>query len=252
MNTLSVSYVPQLGTGAAEHNNDCGSASTLMLLRTYGLAKTTTVDQLYNSMIPAGDTALSFNTMQSKMASYGLKTEWRVDTTMEITFGFLKNKKPLLALIHYATLVDAGVTEKINFRGAHFLVITGIDLDYVFINDPYRTDNKTNIAVPIDIFEKAWKESILDGNSSSSCVIPIIPIKDLSVVVPPIPPVNDSYALTIKGLNVRGGPSTNYPILRIIWQAQTPVIHCSGPITNGYIRLTDKSGYVFFSYLIKV
>lgn len=248
MNTLPVSYVSQLGTGAAEHNNDCGSASALMLLRTYNLAKNTTVDQLYNSMTPIEDTALGFGAMQSRMASYGLKTEWKADMLIETTFGFLRTKKPVLALIHYAPLVDAGVTEKVNFRRAHFLVITGIDLDYIFINDAYRTDNKANIAVPIDIFEKAWKESILDGNIASSCVIPTVPIKDLSVV---IPPVNDSYALTVKGLNVRGGPSTDYPILRIIWQAQTPVIHCSGPITNGYIQLTDKSGYVYFAYLIK-
>ncbi|MBE3085087.1 MAG: hypothetical protein IMZ64_02590, partial [Bacteroidetes bacterium] len=73
-NILPVVYVPQLLSGALEHANDCGSSSTLMLLKTYSLAKDVTVDQFYNSIHPSGDTALSAGDMQSKMKKYSLNT----------------------------------------------------------------------------------------------------------------------------------------------------------------------------------
>jgi len=69
MNTLSVSYVPQLGIEADEHNNDCGASSSLMLLRSYSLAKEVTVDQIYNLIKPSGDSALSAGELQVRMAS---------------------------------------------------------------------------------------------------------------------------------------------------------------------------------------
>ena len=164
MNILPVVYVSQLMNGALEHNNDCGSASSLMLLRTFNLANDVSVDQFYNSIIPSGDMALSVGQIQSRMASYGLATDWKVDQVPELVFSYLRSRKPILALIHYGTLVDAGFTEKTGFRGGHFLVITGIDLDNIFIDDPYRDDAKTNIPVPIATFMKAWTDANIDGN----------------------------------------------------------------------------------------
>jgi hypothetical protein len=206
MNILTVKYVSQLMNGSLEHNNDCGSASSLMLLNTYNLANGVTVDQFYNSIHPSGDTALSAGEMQTKMASYGLKNTWKVGTTIENVYGLLRSKKPPLALIHYAPLVDAGVTEKTTFRGAHFLVITGLDLASVYVNDPYRTDGKTNVAVPVSVFEQAWRECSLDGNPNNGAIIPIQPISDLSVVTPPTPTI--AYVVNISLLNVRSTPSS--------------------------------------------
>jgi hypothetical protein len=246
MNTLSVYYVSQIMTGALEHNNDCGAASSLMLLGTYNLAKDITVDKFYNSIVPAGDTALSVGSIQTKMASYGLQTDWKVDNNIETLFYYLRNHKPALALIHYAPLVDAGVTEKKGFRGAHFIVVTGIDLENVYINDPYRTDGKINVAVPIAVFESAWKQCSLDGNPTGGCIVPKLPIQDLAVV---IPPTNDGYYLLVNGLNVRSGPSNTYPLVRTIWKANEPLIHAlTASISNDYIRLTDLSGWVCLRY----
>jgi GH25 family lysozyme M1 (1,4-beta-N-acetylmuramidase) len=250
MNILDVKYVSQLIDGALTHNNDCGSASSLMELNTYGLAKGVTVDQFYDSIVPSGDYALNVDDMQSKMLSYGLKTDWFVNTSMEDVYGYLKSHRPILALVHYGTLVDAGVTEKIGFRGGHFLVITGIDLDNVYINDPYRTDGQTGVMVPISVFEKCWKDCSIDGNPVGGCLVPKLPIQDLGVIAPPT--TNDEYYLVVNGLNVRSGPSTSYPLIRTIWRSKQPIVHCIAlSISGDYIQLSDLSGWVWFTYVIK-
>jgi uncharacterized protein YraI len=155
----------------------------------------------------------------------------------------------MLALIHYAPLVDAGVTQKTGFRGAHFIVITGIDLDYVYINDPYRTDGKTNVAVPISVFEQAWAQCSIDSNPVGGAIIAKLSIRDLSVVVPP---ANDEYYVMVNGLNVRTMPSGNAALVRTIWRSTEPVVHAlASSLTNGYVRLTDLSGWVFSEYLKK-
>jgi hypothetical protein len=248
MNTLNIKYVSQIMTGALEHNNDCGSASSLMLLNTYNLANETTVDGFYNKIVPSGDIALNAGSMQVAMSSYGLKTDWKVDMTMAQCFENLRNKKPILALVHYGTLVDAGVTQKTGFRGAHFLVVTGIDLENIFVNDPYRDDGVTNVPVPHKTFEKAWADCTLDGNPQGGCVIPKLPIQDLSVPVP----VNDEYYLIVNGLNLRSGPSGNFTLIRTIWKTSEPIIHVdASSLTNEYVQLTDKTGWVYFAYLKK-
>jgi GH25 family lysozyme M1 (1,4-beta-N-acetylmuramidase) len=237
MNILPVKYVSQIITGALSHTNDCGAASSLMLLRTYNLANSVTVDQFYDSIYPSGDSALSVGDMQTKMASYGLKNTWKVGTIIENVFGFLKDKKPLLALIHYAPLVDAKVTQKTGFRGAHFVVITGIDLENIYIDDPYRDDGKVNVAVPISVFEQAWRECSLDGNPNNGCIIPNLPIQDLSTTIPPTN--GTTYVVNVNVLNVRSSPNSSSSANLI------------GTVTKGteVVITTVASGWAFFSFL---
>lgn len=255
MNILPVVYVSQLTGESGEHNNDCGAASSLMLLRTYNLANTVTVNQFYNSIYPSGDYALSASQMQSKMAGYGLKTTWKVDMTIENCFTSLREKKPILALIHYGALVDAGVTERTSFRGAHFLVVTGIDLESVYLHDPYRTDGEIDIVVSHSVFELAWSQCTLDGNPVGGAVIPILPIQDLSVPQP----VGVKYAIisNVNGLNVRSQPNQYSSLVKTIWRTVTPYVYCTGTPTwtppgmanDLYIQLQDLSGWVYYNYL---
>jgi hypothetical protein len=251
---LIIEYVSQLLNGALEHNNDCGSASSLMLLRTYNLAKDVTVDQFYNSIHPSGDTALSVGDMQTKMASYGLKNVWKIGNTVEQLYGYLRNRLPALCLIHYAPLVDAGVTEKTGFRGAHYIVSTGIDLDSVYINDPYRTDSKTNVAVPITVFQNAWSQCSLDGNPQNGCIIPTLPIQDLSVTPPP--PSGTAYIVNANLLNVRSTPNSSSSA-NIIGQlpngTRVYIDNISGDWGHfAYMTQFPNGGWVYMYYLTKV
>ena len=255
-NLLPVWYVSQIGSGANSHANDCGGASSLMLLGTYNLAQNITVDKFYDSIVPSGDRPLSAGDMQIAMSRYGIKTEWRVDMTMEQMFGYLRNEKPILALVHYGTLVDAGVTQRKGFRSGHFLVVTGIDLENVYVDDPYRDDGLMNIAVPHAVFEKCWRDCVLDGNPVGGCVIPKLSIQDLNI---PVPPNTDEYYIVsmyngrpVNAINVRLEADGNSTLVRTIWRTNEPVVRAiASSITNGYIRLADLSGYVWFEFLKK-
>jgi hypothetical protein len=249
MNTLPVSYVSQLGLDADYHSNDCGAASSLMLLRTYGLSKTETVNHFFDEAEPTGDVGLYVGVMQFEMAERGLKNEWKGNLVRGDVFTYLSNKKPLLALIHYAPLVNAKVTQFTSFGLAHFITITGADLDSYFINDPYRNDGKTNVAVPITVFEQAWAQANIDMNPVGGAIIPLLPIQDLST----LPPATDEYKLLVNGLYVRSLPSGTSTLLRTIWKTITPTIHVlAETLNNGYVRLSDGSGWVWMAYIQKI
>jgi uncharacterized protein YraI len=68
---------------------------------------------------------------------------------------------------------------------------------------------------------------------------------------PPVhPPTNDEYTLTVNGLNVRSGAGSNYALLRTIYRYKQPTVHILiNTLQNGYVQLTDLSGYVYYAYL---
>ena len=251
MNSLPVVDRSQLGPGADAHHNDCGPASDAMLLRTYNLAMQITVDELYNQLVPAGDVPISASALMRQMQSYGLKTVWYIETKTDQVYGYLRGRRPVLALVHYGALVDAGYTQFKGFRAGHFLVIRGIDLDNYYINDPYRSDGMFNIPVPIAVFEKAWKDCTIDGNPVGGCLVPVLPIQDLAV--PPVP-VSDLYAIipSVQAINVRAAPDQNAVWVRTIFKADDPTVRVKAEtLTNGYVRLSDLTGWVWFAYLQK-
>jgi len=252
MNILPVVDRSQIGPGADEHHNDCGPASDAMLLRTYNLAMQVTVDELYNQLVPAGDVPISASALMRQMTSYGLKTTWYIETKTDQVYGYLRARRPVLALVHYGTLVDAGFTQFTSFRAGHFLVITGIDLDNYFVSDPYRSDGKYDVAIPIAVFEKAWKDCTIDGNPVGGCIVPILPIQDLAI--PPVP-VSDVYAIipSVQAINVRAEPYQLADHVRTIFKSDEPTVRVQAEtLTNGYVRLSDLTGWVWFAYLKKV
>lgn len=245
MNVLPVPYISQILEGALSHNNDCGPTSALMLAQTYKLCLTMTPDQVYNNIQPSGDVPIFTRQLQVWLASLGLKNN-SLSLTLHDLFDFLVQKKPIIALIHYATLVNSGLTQQKGFRGAHFVIVTGIDIENIAINDPYRTDQSGfNQPIPINIFMQSWKEAILDNNLPYCALIPQFPICDLSTH----PTIWTDYDIIPNGIYVHPRPDENSPILRVAWKGEIlPIIEIIG--TTGYARMTDGN-CVWFAFLKK-
>jgi hypothetical protein len=252
---LQVAFVSQLGLGADSHNNDCGAAGSLMLLKTYGLAKEVTVDQFFDLVEPAGDNGLYVDSMQAAMEKYGLRNQWKIGLNRGDIFTTLSQYKPILSLIHYAPLVDAKVTQFTGFRGPHFVVITGIDLDYIYIHDPDRNDGKVNVQIPIMAYEEAMAQAYLDGNPTGGGIIPLLPIQQIPV---PPSPTGTPYVMAvvngvqIQGINVRALPTSNSTLVKTLWRKVNPVtvvyiVAISADQLWG--RLLDNSGWVYMPYL---
>jgi hypothetical protein len=250
MNTLPVPYISQIAPGALKHNNDCGPTSSMMTLNAYKLALGVTVDDFYDSLQPSGDAAISVAQLQTGMLNYGLKNEWKVDLTPNLIYSYLSVGRPMIALTHYAPLVDAHLTQKTNFRGAHFVVLTGIDVKGVSMKDPYRDDGVMDVEVPLAVWMQAWKEANLDGNPQYGAIIPLLPIQDLSNV-PPTPTAKPcTLAVGINGINVRSQPTSASTLVRTIWRsgANTPVFYVDG-VSGEWSHLRDGGGYVFTQYI---
>ena len=253
MNILPVPYVSQLQQGALGHNNDCGAAAVLMILRAYGLRKDYTVDQLYDSIQPSGDVYLSVSGMMSAMLSAGLKSEWKAGISINNLFGILVEKKPAIALIHYGRLVDAGLTQRTSFRGAHFLVVNGMDITSVYLKDSYRDDGKESVEVPINIFQEVWTQCNLDGNPNSGAIVPSLPISNLPVT-PPVIGLGYAFKSTVDAINVRAQPTVSSTWIKAISRKDFPVLYITkiAGIYNNWGFLATGEGWICLDYFVKV
>jgi GH25 family lysozyme M1 (1,4-beta-N-acetylmuramidase) len=245
MNVLQVPYVSQIVPGALMHNNDCGAASALLVLRAYQLANDTTVDQIYDKIQPSGDTALSAGGMMTLLASYGIKNQWVAGVHIHDMYDPLVARCPIVALIHYAPLVKAGLTEKTGFLGAHFVVVIGMDVKYIYIHDPYTTGAGCT-AVPVAVFEQCWAEAELDGNPDHAAIVMTLGIQDLSN--PASQPIGIKYALNVNGINVRYGPGSTFALVKTLWKVSTPTVVIV-KVSGDWGQLSDLSGWVYVPYL---
>jgi len=254
MNILPVPYVSQRLPGALQHSNDCGAASTLMVLNAYNLGKDLTVDKFYDKIYPNGDVPLSVHDLQAMLSTYKVKNKWLADMQIHDLLDILIEQCLAIALIHYAPLVVAKLTEKTNFLGAHFVVVIGMDIKHICINDPDSTRIGKGLEVPFDVFKQAWAQCSLDGNPNNAAIVTTIPVQDLSI--PVSPPVGKVYGFAvnngkqINGINVRSGPNSTSALVKTIWRLETPIVIIT-KISGDWGQLDDESGWVYMPYLNK-
>jgi hypothetical protein len=217
---LKVPYVSQKAPGSNLHHNDCGPACMSMILKAFNLAMNVTVDELYNAINPTSDVALSASALRAKLEDIGLQTSWNEFVLPGKLYETLQESKPVIALIHYGTLVTKGYTQFTNFKEGHFVVLAGMDIANIFMLDPNRDDGVTVMAVPIDIFYQAWGKCHLDNGNPDFCgIVPDVAITDLSQGEQPGAGAG-KYVLTVNGAYVHAEPSEDSPKVppTIIWR----------------------------------
>lgn len=204
---LPVPYVSQLGAGASAHQNDCGAASSVMLLRAYQNIQMTPDDFYVKFGIP-GDPYLSVTQMRNAMSSLGLLADFKAGLTLADLFTFLAASKPVIVLIRYKVLEEAGLTEK-KFEGPHFAVVVGIDTRNIYLHDPLFTNPADGDArpYPLDIFYRAWTEVGSDPSFPNPSRSAIIPTAGIGFKV------TRRVRVKIASLNVRNGPGLNNAIV---------------------------------------
>ncbi len=195
---LNVPYVGQVGVGANEHGNDCGPTSAAMVIGYFGLT-VPTVDSLFNEVVPSGDYYTSFGDISRLLDNRGISPNYDANVSTKDLFWILAGGVPAIALIRYGAL---STIRPNKFAGSHFIVVIGMDLDTVYINDPLNTPTTgEHVAVPMAMFETAWS-TVGDGNPQRSL---IYPNKKLGVVIE-TPPIKTVYPRDSNGCNVRKIP----------------------------------------------
>ncbi|MBN2388037.1 MAG: C39 family peptidase [Anaerolineales bacterium] len=204
---LPVPYISQVGQGADAHRNDCGAASAAMLVAAY-LGEKITPDEFYTRFNIPGDRYLSQAEVRDAMGSLGLMSEFKANLSLQELFTYLASGKPVIALLRYRVLRDAGLTES-DFQGPHFLVVVGIDSKNVYVHDPLFSDPAKGQArpYPLELFWQAWKEI---------AQVAELPNPERSAIVPN---VGIGYKLTrrvrinVGLLSVREGPGLNFKLI---------------------------------------
>ncbi len=207
---LPVPYVSQLGEDADAKNNDCGAACAVMLLRTYQKSGMTPND-FYTHFGISGDPYLSIPQIMNAMSSLGLQTELKASLLINDLYGYLAAGKPMIVLIKYRTLVDAGLTEK-TFQGPHFAVVVGLDIKNIYIHDPLYTDPTVGEAraYPIEVFWKAWKDVGMDTTFPNPERAAIIPLAGVGFQA------TRKVKINFSSLNVRSGPGLSYSAVGVL------------------------------------
>jgi hypothetical protein len=206
---LPVPYCSQLGVGADQNGNDCGAAAGLMVLKAHDKGLIMNVDQFYKEANPTGvNEPLWVGQVRQVLTTHTITTEYKAALDESMIFNCLRQRKPIIALIKYATLVDKGLTQFTNFRGAHFVVIVGMDAGYVYVHDPYATGTKGEArAIPIDTFWQAWKDAVLDNNPDRAGFYPTLGIGEIPIV---IPGALYKIKITCNAQRIRSGPGENF------------------------------------------
>jgi hypothetical protein len=206
---LPVPYFSQVGAGADANSNDCGAASGLMVLKAYLPAVDMNVDKFYKAANPTGQNApLWIGQIRAVLTANAIATEYKVGMDESMLFNCLRQRKPVIALFKYGTLVDKGLTQFLNFRGAHFAAVIGMDNAFVYVHDPYSTEKKGEARpIPLDIFWQAWRDAVLDSNPDRAGFYPVHGIGEVPVV---IPGVLYRIKITCNAQRIRSGPGENF------------------------------------------
>jgi len=239
---LPVPYVSQLGAGAEAHKNDCGAACAVMLLHAY-INAILTPDEFYAMFNLQGDPYLSVPTLRNALGKLGVLTTFKAGLTMADLFNTFATGKPVILLIRYKTLEDAGLTEK-HYEGPHFAVGVGMDSKYIYLHDPLYTKASDGEAhpYPLDVFWKSWKDVATDPRYPNPERSGIIPIVGLGYRM------EKPVVINTPSLNVRSGPGLNNSVVGSVKKGQ--VVKVTREI-NGWGEIA-KDQWIFLSYTLPV
>ena len=246
LNDLNVPYVSQIGTGANEHNNDCGAASGVMIIKAY-TGEPITVDQFYNETGISYDGYLSASQLINVLSKHKIGAKWTI-SNMQSLMENLRNGKPAICLVSYKTIRDSVATES-RFAGFHFMLAIGYDTKNIYVHDPLWTgEGGKEFAIPYAIFEKAWKDAGANPvlNPAYGCVVPNLAIAEA------IPMAYPKYRITAAVLNVRSTPdsSTSTNIIRKLYA--NDIVSISSIDSNGWGKIYGNTGWIYMAYAVKI
>lgn len=226
---LPIPYVSQLGPGADKYSGDCGGACSTMILRGYNPASDMTPDKFMSQSGKGTHDFLSIADIQNGLARNGVQTDYRANMQSGDLFSYLVQQKPMVMLVNYGVLVNAGTTERKDFKGPHFFLAVGMDNKYVYVHDPYCTGiNGEARPYPYQLVMDAWARGAEQGNPNNAGVMPRFGLNQA-----PPPPVNIGTSNS-SGTGGVSGSSNTKPLYKV------KVIHAGGWVN---IRSGPGIGY---------
>ena len=160
---LNMVGVSQIGTGANDHHNDCGLACCSMdTLAAKDIF--VQVDEWYKMDgwgAPSTDIGTTAYQLQRALALFDIRSKTGSLLTIENIKNYINGALPIIPLVDYGVLSNAGLTYyKGNFL--HWFVVMGYDNDNIIALDPYRPyEVGLKIKIPNSIFLSSYRGSYL-------------------------------------------------------------------------------------------
>jgi GH25 family lysozyme M1 (1,4-beta-N-acetylmuramidase) len=248
LKALNIPYIPQIGPGADQHQNDCGAACGAMIVSGYKDAMITP-DEFYYKTGVTSDQFLSFGAVKYVLANYGITAEYQAGLTPGALYEILASKRPVICLILYSELVKAGLTTS-KFQGFHFVVAVGITIDGIIIHDPLHDGQQWRfMIIPFEVFFSAWKAAGDDPtkNPANAALYPVTAIGEKATET-----LRMVQITTADGVKIRSTPETKKDNSN---QIGTISYRTNGKITqvwvssieNGWAKLAGQAGYISMS-----
>lgn len=121
---LDIPFISQLNNST---RNDCGAACLASLV---GLP----LDDLLARIKHPPNAPLSVQNIQDGLRHFGLHGKYTRPLTLPAIREALAERQPVICLVHYGVLPEA--VRLTDFRGAHWVLITGQDETDFFVHDP--------------------------------------------------------------------------------------------------------------------
>jgi hypothetical protein len=216
-----------------------------MLVRAY-TALAPTPDELFVSISEA-DRNLRADELIDALVKFGLPTAWASYIKDDGLFRFMLERRPVIALVQYAPLRDAGLTTDTVYGDAHFVTVVGVDCAKVYIHDPL-CQRTPPTAVPWGVWREAWEEAgNHNDNPPRAGLMPVRGLGEATGNGVSTDVASGASATNTKprqavvnapdGLNVRSGPGVQYAVVHSL-VAGTPVTLYEE--RNGWARIVDR------------
>jgi len=177
-----------------------------MLVGAYA-GKAITPNQVYDHM-PAtnGDPLIGHGALEETLRFYGVQTTWRIGMERGTLYNSLSERRPGILLIEYAAMVDAGLTERSDYKGWHYVMAVGMDLESVLVHDPYGVNSGAYVPVPLAVFEAGWLKP------TGAMIQPLYPMGGAGRM-----PTGALYRARVmaSSINVRAGPPNKAGVLAV-------------------------------------
>lgn len=133
---LDIPYRSQSDSDALYAATDCGAACVAMLLEAFGM--NVKIDDIFKSTGRRQSEFLSRTDLLTAADKHHIKLEKFNQGSKQFLMDAIDDSRPFIALVNYAawSKPGSGVPVMTDYAKTHFVVVTGYDGDFVFINDP--------------------------------------------------------------------------------------------------------------------
>lgn len=210
LHLLEVPYIPVTAAPGESVNRLCAAACGTALIQAYKKDEHMTVSGVLEGMEAAAASELIYERLRACLNEHGIPARWETGLNLFDLLSSLRSEKPLVLLMEFGVLEEAGLHGSPESDTARFVLLIGMDNHQACIHDPGMPAGKgTARCLPLSQFESALQGASVGGEAGSSglfaALAPVHGLNDPAILDGPLYRVRTRFKL-----NIRSGPSAGF------------------------------------------